>query len=122
MNWLERTIAAFSPRMAAARAFYRLQLDLARGYDAAQAGRLQHGRRRPGTSANAEIGKAAPHVRYSARELVRNNPHAKKAKRIYVANLVGAGIVPTANTGNKTRDAKINKAFPIWCRQADLAG
>ena len=122
MNWLERTIAFLSPRIGSERAFYRLQLELARGYDAAQAGRLQNGRRRPGTSANAEIAKAGTHIRFAARELVRNNPHAKKAKRIYVANLVGTGIVPTANTGNKTRDGKINKAFEAWCRQADLAG
>lgn len=122
MQWIERGIAVLSPRWAAERQFYRLQLDLSRKYDAAQHGRRQGGWSRPSTSANAEIASGGQATRNSARDLVRNVPWAKKAKRTYVANMVGTGIVPRAKTGNARRDAKIDAAFEAWCQECDAAG
>ena len=122
MNWIERTIEAVSPRWAAERAYYRAQLDFARGYDAAKGGRRRDGWLRPTTSANAEVGAAGAPSRASARELVRNNPLAKKAKRSYVANMVGTGIVPRAKTGNKVRDGRIDAAFEEWSKISDADG
>jgi lambda family phage portal protein len=122
MGVIERAIELISPRWAAQRAFYRAQLEAARGYEAAKTGRRQSGWSRPSTSANAEVAAAGSRLRDGARDLVRNNPWAKKAKRAYVANMVGTGIMPTANTGNKNRDKKIDRAFEEWCRECDAAG
>lgn len=101
MNWLERTIEAFSPRWAAERAYYRSIVEHARGYDAAKTGRRTAGWSATGTSANAEIGPAAARIRARARDLVRNNPHAARGARVTVGNLVGAGIVPRLDTDDR---------------------
>lgn len=101
MSWLERTIEAFSPRWAAERAYYRSIVEHARGYDAAKTGRRTTGWTAAGTSANAEIGPAAARIRARSRDLVRNNPHAARAARVMVSNLVGAGIVPRLDTDDR---------------------
>ena len=54
--------------------------------------------------------------------MVRNQPNAKKAKRSYVANMVGTGITPRANTGNKKLNARIDQAFAEWCDTSDADG
>ncbi|MCP3916152.1 MAG: phage portal protein [bacterium] len=46
-----------------------------------------------GTSANAEIGGAAATLRARMRDLVRNNPWARRAVEVIEANVVGTGIV-----------------------------
>lgn len=122
MSWLEDGIAALSPRWAARRAFYRAQLDLARAYDGAKGGRRQSGWSRPSTSASAEIATAGGKLRDSARDLVRNNPYIKRAKRQYIADMVRTGIRPRANTGSKARDRRINAAWDDWQAQADADG
>ncbi len=122
MRWLESIIEAVSPRLAAERQAYRLQLDALRGYDGARTGRRQNSWGGGATSANTEIGSAGTRLRNNARELVRNNPWAKKGKRVYVANMVGTGIMPTANTGSAARDKRIDRAFQAWCGECDAAG
>jgi lambda family phage portal protein len=123
MSWLEKGIAALSPRWAAGRAFYRAQIEeAARAYDGARGGRRQASWSRPSTSANSEIAAAGGKLRDSARDLVRNNPWAKKAKRSYVSSMVGTGIRPRAATGNKGRDKRINAAFDQWSQECDADG
>lgn len=122
MNPLDKAIAFVSPGWGLRRARARVGLDMARAYDAAKVNRRTQGWGRPATSANAEIGAGAGRARNLAREFVRNNPHAKRAKNIYVANMVGAGIIPSPDTGNKRRDQALAAAFEQWCEQADSAG
>ena len=90
----ERVLAAFSPRLAAERAFYRFTLEQVRAYEAAKVGRRNEGWIASGTSANAEIGPAAARIRARVRALVRDNPYMSTAVRKLGDKIVGTGIMP----------------------------
>jgi lambda family phage portal protein len=63
-------------------------------YEAAAAGRRTQHWRSSSLDANAEIEAAASKVRNVARDMVRNNAFAARAKAVITHNTVGAGIVP----------------------------
>ena len=83
------------------------------------------------TSADAEIRTSLRKLRDRSREMVRNNPYAKQAKRTTQINVVGTGVQLQAQVmllrGNK-RDERINKLIETkwkgWCRKenCDVAG
>ena len=98
---LDRVLGAVAPGVAAQRAENRLrtavadrQRTLLQGYDAAAVGGRQAGWRRPQTSADAETRPALAMLRASARDLVRNDPHANRALRVLTAHIAGAGVRP----------------------------
>lgn len=95
---------------------------LARYYDAGRASRATYGWLASYTDANAEIWSSLQALRSRSRELVRNNPHARKAIASLVSNTVGAGILPRAKTGDKALDKIVNARFDDWRRQADVEG
>ena len=100
-NWFDHAIATVAPRMAARRVLARQAFEtLTRGYDGAARGRRTEGWRAPGSSADTEIGMAGALLRDRMRDLVRNNPHAAKAVAVLVNNIVGAGIMPRAASGD----------------------
>ena len=82
-------------------------------------------------SADAEIRGSLRKLRDRSREMVRNNPYAKQAKRTTQINVVGTGMkfqsLVTQVRGNK-RDQRVNKAieeaWADWCRpeNCDTAG
>lgn len=113
MSLVDRAIELFSPKWAAERAYFRSVLELSRAYDAGKLGRRTDGWHTPGTSANAEIGPAAFRVRSRARDLIRNNPYAKRASRILPAKIVGAGITPRLSIEDK---AAKQAAADDWAR------
>lgn len=121
MNALERTIAFFSPRTAAERAYYRVVIDQSRAYEAAKSGRRTDGWYAPKTSANAEIGPAADRIRARVHELCRNDPHAAPIPRKWASKIIGTGIQPRlAITGSDSDSmARRQKARDIWNRFAD---
>lgn len=121
MNALERAISFVSPKMAAERAFYRAQVNLARSYEAAKAGRRTDGWYAPDTGANAEIGPAAAKIRARVHELVRNDPHAAPIPRKWASKIVGTGIQPRLMIEGDDADtvAKRRAARGIWDRFAD---
>lgn len=95
MGVLENLIAPFAPGWAARRLGDRLAFDaLTRKYDAAGNGRRMEGWRTRASSANAEIGPSISKSRDRARDLVRNDPHIRRAYKVWRANTVGKGIVP----------------------------
>ncbi len=65
-----------------------------RAYEGASRGRRSAGWITSNTGANAEVGAAASTLRQRSRDLIRNNPHAAKAKEVFVNNVVGTGIRP----------------------------
>ena len=83
------------------------------------------------TSADAEIRTSLRKLRDRSREMVRNNPYAKQAKRTTQINVVGTGVALQAQVmllrGNR-RDERINKLIEgkwrTWCRKehCDVAG
>ena len=122
-NWFDHAIAAVAPRAAARRVLARQAFEtLTRGYDGAAKGRRTEGWRAPGTSADTEIGEAGALLRDRMRDLVRNNPHAAKAVAVLVNNIVGAGIMPRAASGNDKLDRKVDALFAQWSDTADADG
>ena len=61
-------------------------------------------------------------LRDRMRDLVRNNPHAAKAVAVLVNNIVGAGIMPRAASGNDKLDRKVDALFARWSDAADADG
>lgn len=95
---------------------------MARGYTGADRSRLNAGWRTTNSSADAEIAKGGALLRDRMRDLVRNNPHAANAVTQWVSHLVGAGIMPRANTGKKALDKKINALFDLHAARCDADG
>ena len=122
-NWFDHAIATVAPRAAARRVLARQAFEtLTRGYDGAAKGRRTDGWRAPGTSADTEVGVAGALLRDRMRDLVRNNPHAAKAVAVLVNNIVGAGIMPRAASGNDKLDRKVDALFARWSAAADADG
>jgi capsid protein len=122
-NWFDHAIATVAPRMAARRVMARQAFEtLTRGYDGAARGRRTEGWRAPGSSADTEIGVAGALLRDRMRDLVRNNPHAAKAVAVLVNNIIGAGIMPRAASGDDTLDRKVDALLERWTAECDADG
>ena len=122
-TWFDHAIATVAPRMAARRVMARQAFEtLTRGYDGAAKGRRTDGWRAPGSSADTEIGVAGALLRDRMRDLVRNNPHAAKAVAVLVNNVIGAGIMPRAASGDDTLDRKVDALFERWTAECDADG
>jgi len=122
-TWFDRAIAVVSPRRATRRLLARQAFEgLARGYEGAARGRRTDGWRSPGTSADSEITTAGALLRDRMRDLVRNNPHAAKAVAVLVNNIVGAGIMPRAASGDDRLDRTVNDLWEAWPRHCDADG
>uniref|UniRef100_UPI003568EEA3 phage portal protein n=1 Tax=Cohaesibacter celericrescens TaxID=2067669 RepID=UPI003568EEA3 len=95
MNIIDRTVSYFSPLAGVNRVRARLALDGVRSYDGAKHGRNTAGWDARQTGANTEIGRDLATLRARSRDLIRNNPFAEKAQRVWVNNTVGPdGIMP----------------------------
>jgi lambda family phage portal protein len=122
-NWLDRAIGVVAPRAAVRRMLARQSFKaLTRGYDGAARGRRTDGWRAPNSSADAEIAVAGALLRDRMRDLVRNNPHAAKAVSVLVNNIVGAGIIPRAASGNDKLDRQTDVLWELWSAQCDAEG
>lgn len=120
---LDRAVGLFSPGAMRKRVRERLLTDvMLRGYEAASPSRHHAGWIKGSTSADAEIAMAGPRLRDAMRDLVRNNPHAAKAVSSLVAYIVGDGIMPRANTGNKDLNKTINDLWTEFAAKADKDG
>ena len=102
---LDRMIATVSPAAALRRHEARTRLQRAtRGprmlYDAAAHSHRTEGWRPVATDVVGEIRTAGPALRGRSRDLIRNNAYAARAKRAVVANVIGAGIIPSIESPN----------------------
>jgi lambda family phage portal protein len=122
LNWLDRAIGVVAPRAAYRRGVARAALDGVRAYDSAAVGRRTEGWRTGRTSADAEISRGLIISRNRSRDLSRNNPHARKAKSVWVNNLIGTGIIPRAHSGNDLVDGRADALFAQWAEVADAGG
>lgn len=99
MNRLDRLIAALSPETGLRRVRARARL-AALGhaqamFEGASMSRRTAGWRRVSTDANAEVmGGALGRLRDGARDMVRNNPYAKRGVAVIADYTVGGGIIP----------------------------
>ncbi len=122
LNWLDRAIGIVSPHAAVRRGMARATLDATRGYEGAALGRRTEGWRTPASSADAEIASSLARLRNRSRALSRDNPHARKAKSVWISNIIGTGIMPRSHTGNEQYDADVNGLFAEWAAVADADG
>jgi lambda family phage portal protein len=112
-NWLDRAIGFVSPERGLRRMRARVASELvARHYEAVSTGRRTQGWHRPTGDANAVIGPALSRLRTAARDLVRNNGHAKKARNKIAEHVVGWGIVAKPQP-------KSQAALDVWKRWAE---
>lgn len=127
---IDRVIGAFSPKAALQRMQYTTAMDLletyakkSRRYEGAGFGRRVKDWNATSGSASTEIHNALSILRNRSRDLVRNNPYAKKAVKEIANNVVGTGILPTPlldeKSKNKLQTNKIKNAFKAW---ADSTG
>lgn len=111
-SWLDRLILAMAPQWGLRRAQARLAAQqLARHYDAASSSRRTEKWPRRSTDANAAILGSIAALRNLARDVVRNNGWAKRARRVVANNVVGWGIEAKAQDV-----ANIEEAQKIWTK------
>ena len=127
MNPFEQLIAAVAPRAALKRQAARLQLEQMRRYDGAARGRRTDSWVTQGSSADAATARGFGVMRDRARDLVRNNPYAKKAVESWVTNLIGAGWSFKAKQARRNgrqgeRVTEIMRAWMADPRQCDYHG
>jgi len=121
--WIDDVIGVFAPMAAVRRKQARMALNvMKRAYEGAKIGRRTDSWITPSSSANGEIASAGHRLRDRARDIGRNNPYGKKARRIFSDNFVGTGIIPQARTGSDRLNKQIMAAWQSWTSQADIEG
>ncbi|MCF2909982.1 phage portal protein [Pseudoalteromonas sp. DL2-H2.2] len=130
-NLIDRVIGYFDPHAGLKRAQARTAMSFARQYDISSKSPRNNGWKRPKTTASQEVSAALNEAMASGQELCRNNPLAKRAKRVIAASTVGAGIrvkfVHEDGKPNKKQERqliKLNKKWKRWAkgRSCDFDG
>lgn len=111
-HWTDRVAGALSPAWGLRRARARVAMNGLRHYEAASPGRRTANWYRTNTDANAALGPALSYLRATARDLVRNNPHAESALSTIVDHIVGWGI-------ESTLSIKAGPAVDLWKRWSE---
>jgi lambda family phage portal protein len=110
MSFIDNIVGYISPKAAFERARWRRATDILqeRKFDAASKSRRTTGWASVDTSVNVLTGIALSTLRARSRDLVRNNPYARKAISVIVNNTVGTGIqaAPMSRSANRTETAK----------------
>lgn len=115
-TFMDRAIGVFSPNAMKARLVTRAQIALfseqVRKYNSGTNSRRTAGWHAPGTSANAELSSQVTTLINRSREMVRNNPTAKRAVEAISDNVVGLGIRPSHyKSGGKRADKSLREAW-----------
>lgn len=123
-TWLDKSISYLSPMAGLRRAQARRALGVVNrlGYEGAKVGRRTVGWNASGTSANTEIGQSLTMLRDRARQLVRDNPHARKAVGEIVSNLVGTGVTAKITARSEALTKKVAESWREWTKQCDADG
>lgn len=110
---LDKLVARISPKWAVARVQSRLAL---RAYEGAQKGRRTRGWKTSESGPVTEVRAGRVMLRQRSRDLVRNNPWASRAIAVKVANQIGTGILPRADTGNEDLNRRIDQLHARWAQ------
>jgi lambda family phage portal protein len=125
LPWYDRAILALFPKWGGRRVQEKARAAIiARHYEAAQPGRrTQHWSRQRGDG-NVVNAAALDALRVHARDLVRNNGWAKRARRLIANNTVGWGFTPKPDTDAEATRAAAMKLWKKWAgsTQIDAAG
>lgn len=127
MNIIDRAIGFFSPSAGLKRAYARKVL---RGYQGAEATRLNNNKRPKNQSADSELigPSGADSLRAWARSMVRDNAYAWNIVDTIVSNVIGDGITaqstyetPAGEDVEDVNDIR-DSTFSAWCEVADING
>lgn len=114
MSIIDRIIEFVNPAAAFKRARFRYATEQLRKFEAASRGtRRTANWDARSSSANEEINLALPTLRNRMRDLVRNNPYAKRAIQGLATNIVGTGIRPSIS-GNKKSEKRLKEVWKLW--------
>lgn len=114
MSIIDRIIEFVNPAAAFKRARFRYAAEQLRKFEAASRGtRRTANWDARSSSANEEINLALPTLRNRMRDLVRNNPYAKRAIQGLATNIVGTGIRPSIS-GNKKSEKRLKETWKQW--------
>jgi len=126
---LDKLIEYVSPKAAVKRQVARNQLSKFRSpqqrYDAAQRNHRTNSWRAGASSTNSLFSMDGERLRNVARELVRNNPHAKRGRQVIADGLIGPGVLPSIYLPNdKARRTKLESRLCELCdsKNIDLDG
>lgn len=124
MGWIDRMIAAVSPKRGYEREAWRQSLEALRGYDAAGFGRINAGWRVHNESAETTDRYSRDAVRARARDLERNSDILQAVILAYKRNVVGKGYTLRAKTGDDALNRQIEALWRRWCkaRNCDVTG
>lgn len=88
--------------------FARARMETIQSYfDGATVGRRGASIRRSAADANVISARTLPRLRTGSRDLIRNNPHARRGIEAIVSNTVGIGIAPQfSRDGERAEDIK----------------
>lgn len=119
----ERALSLVSHRLAARSYSGKIAAaNLRRSYEGGAKTRLTDGWKSGSTAADTEISAAGAILRDRMRDLVRNNSLAANAVQVLVSSMVGPGIRPRANTGDKALDKQVDELFARWSKKCDAHG
>jgi lambda family phage portal protein len=113
MNALDRIIEFINPEAALRRERARVATSFVRAYESASHGRRTKGWNAGATSANTEIRTGLKTLRNRSRDMVRNNPYAKRAVEAIANNTVGSGIRPQPWSDGAS-EKRIKKLWQAW--------
>ncbi|MGI4764966.1 MAG: phage portal protein, partial [Janthinobacterium lividum] len=124
LGWLERGIEAVAPSVALKRAEARQRIARSTAvrnlYEGATYSRRAQGWRATYTDANAETRIALMRLRSVARDLVRNNAIATRAKTVIANNVIGAGITPTVRAATEARAKQVGDLVKAHFESSDI--
>lgn len=112
---LDNIIGIFSPKMRRKRLLNKFAASvMERKYEGAGRGRRTKGWGVRSTSASAEVAIAGSTLRDRSRDLVRNNPYAKRGVEAITNNTVGRGTMVQWKTKPGRLEADINARWRAW--------
>jgi lambda family phage portal protein len=88
-------------------------------YDAAKKGRRTKGWQATNASANIETALSLDTLRARSRELIRNNPYAKRAVQSISTNTTGNGIRPVPKNQKDGPASKLKGLWEDWAESTD---
>lgn len=114
-TFLDRMIGKISPVAEARRFRARASLAaLERAFEGASQGGRNKGWGKSNGDANSEISGSLPVLRARSRDLVRNNPWARRALSVVTSNTVGTGIIPQARASSPGLAKKYEDLWISW--------
>ncbi|WP_228275798.1 phage portal protein [Gracilibacillus oryzae] len=116
MEWLEKTIAAISPKWAYQRKAWEKGYEEIRNYDAGTDDRLNAGWRTVNATADQTDSVYRDTIRARARDLERNSDMQESIIGAFERNVVGTGFKLQAKTSDETLNTKIEDLWKEWCK------